>query len=42
VANGALDVGLFCPKEMLGLQEAENVIAELKGLLEKLVGKAKE
>ncbi|KAK4570179.1 hypothetical protein LTR86_002259 [Recurvomyces mirabilis] len=41
VTNGRLNVGLFCPEEMLGLQEAQNVMVELQGLLEKLVGKAK-
>lgn len=41
VVNGALDVGLFCPEEMLGLSRAEEVVEEIGGLLEKLVGKAK-
>ncbi|KAK3679486.1 NRPS [Recurvomyces mirabilis] len=42
VTNGRLDLGLFCPEEMLGLQEAQDVMVELECLLEKLVGKAKE
>ncbi|RMY24915.1 hypothetical protein D0865_16364 [Hortaea werneckii] len=28
--SGSLDVGIFCPEEMLGLQEAEGVLEELR------------
>ena len=35
--GSALDVGVFCPQEMLGLQEAEHITAELKEAFEKLV-----
>ncbi|EMC92577.1 hypothetical protein BAUCODRAFT_95688 [Baudoinia panamericana UAMH 10762] len=41
VVNGALDVGLFCAEEMLGLSEAERVVEELKLSLEEMVGTAK-
>ncbi|KAI7236424.1 peptide synthetase [Hortaea werneckii] len=29
-SSGSLDVGIFCPEEMLGLQEAEGVLEELR------------
>ena len=40
VADGSLDVGVFCPVEMLGLEDAEKIIAELSRSFEELVGEA--
>ena len=37
VANGSLDVGVFCPEEMLGLEEAEVMIEEVKKQFEELM-----
>ncbi|KAI7219379.1 peptide synthetase [Hortaea werneckii] len=31
--SGTLDVGIFCPEEMLGLEEAEGVLEQLKRIL---------
>ena len=42
VTDGTLDVGLFCPEVMLSLEDAEGALQELRGMLEKFVGKAKE
>lgn len=36
VANGTLDMGLFCPESMLSLDNAENVFANLKAQLNDL------
>ncbi|KAK6395688.1 hypothetical protein LTR65_010708 [Meristemomyces frigidus] len=41
VANGALDLGLFCPEAMLGLEGGEEVVEEVRGVFEKLVGKGR-
>ncbi|KAK3067711.1 hypothetical protein LTR53_015254 [Teratosphaeriaceae sp. CCFEE 6253] len=40
VSAGALDVGLFCPEEMLGLEQSEDVLVELRRMLEESVGQA--
>ncbi|KAK5697898.1 NRPS protein [Elasticomyces elasticus] len=37
VTHGALDVGLFAPEEMLGLEKGEKVLAELRDMLGGLV-----
>ncbi|KAK4956834.1 NRPS protein [Elasticomyces elasticus] len=37
VTHGALDVGLFAPEEMLGLEKGENVLAELRDMLGRLI-----
>ena len=42
ITPGGLDVGLFCPEAMLGLEEAEKVSGELGSVLEKFVGKARK
>ena len=42
VTDGKLDVGLFSPEDMVSLPQAEKALEELKRMLEKLVGKAKE
>lgn len=39
VADGSLDLGLFCPEAMLGLEAAEEVVDEMRVIFEKLVGK---
>ena len=40
--DGNLDVGLFCPETMLSLPDAEKALEEFKGLLQRVIGKAKE
>ncbi|KAK5125699.1 hypothetical protein LTR85_011973 [Meristemomyces frigidus] len=40
VANGALDIGVFCPEAMLGLEVAEKVVEEMRLVFEKLIGEA--
>ncbi|KAK3699962.1 hypothetical protein LTR37_016206 [Vermiconidia calcicola] len=40
--DGKLDVGLFCPEELLGLQRAGEALQEMVAMLEKVVGKARE
>ncbi|KAF2764184.1 peptide synthetase [Teratosphaeria nubilosa] len=37
IADGRLDLGLFCPEKMLGLEQAEKMVAELIRSLEALV-----
>lgn len=40
IKDGKLDVGLFCPEAMLGLEDAEGALEELREILEKLVGQS--
>lgn len=39
ITDGKLSVGLFCPASMIGLDEAERALEELKVVLEKIIGK---
>ena len=41
VRDGKLDVGLFCPEAMLGLEAGEGALEELKATLEKFIGKSR-
>ena len=41
VANGELDMGIFCPESMLAQPDAEGVLEDVRKALEKLVGKSK-
>ena len=38
--DGKLDVGLFGPSEMLGMEDAEGALQNLRSLLEEFVGEA--
>lgn len=42
ITDGKLGVGLFCPQSMVGLDEGQEVLEELKSILEKIVGKQKQ
>ena len=37
VANGELDIGLFCPEDMMGLQQAESVVRKMSNELQNLL-----
>lgn len=39
ITAGALDIGLFCPEEMLGLESAKGLMEALKALLEDVAGR---
>ena len=41
INDGKLDVGLFCPQAMLGLEYAEEALKGLGEMLQKLSGKSK-
>lgn len=36
ITDAGLDVGLFCPEEMLSLDQAEEALGELKRVLEQV------
>jgi hypothetical protein len=36
IRNGALDVGIFAPTEMMGLQDGEDLVRNLRRQLEEL------
>ena len=42
ITDGKLDVGLFCPEDMIDLEQANEALEEFRRVLEKLAGKAKQ